>query len=342
MSNPLVSVVMCEHNTHVEFLKEAVESILNQTYSNFELIFVDDKSNTDYSSLQCFKDKRIRLIKNEQNIGLAASRNVGIDASKGKYIAIMDTDDIAEPQRFEKQVEFMENNDKVVVCGTWFKMFGDKTATIRRIIDDTEYYRCCLLFGNDPTVLNPSTMIRKSTLVDNGVRLDERLKTAEDYRLWTMISKYGEVTNLKEILMNYRIRKGQMSEVNRTRDLSNNGWLIIGTQLRDLGMQIDEAKEKFIRTNFESKKVKAYKYFKFLKEISNLNKESKIYNQEKLDKRIRYQWVQKIYCTKNIFSIIKLFFQLPFGEKWFLIKTEFGRLNRKKMKREAENENKCY
>lgn len=342
MNNPLVSVVICEHNTPVEFLEPAIESILKQTYSNFEVIFVDDKSNTDYASLQCFDDKRIHIIKNERNIGLAASRNVGIDASNGKYIAIMDTDDIAEPERLVKQVEFMEKNNNVVVCGTWFKMFGEKTATIRRVIDDTEYYRCCLLFGNDPTVLNPSTMIRKSTLIDNNIRLDERLKSAEDYRLWTMISKYGDVTNIKEILMNYRIRKGQMSDAHRTIDLGENGWLIIGTQLRELGMQIDDAKEKFIRTNYESKEVNAYKYFKFLKEISSLNKANSIYNQEKLDKRIRRQWVQKIYCTKNIFSIIKLFFQLPFREKWFLIKTEFGRLNRKRMKKEAENENKCY
>lgn len=336
--NPLVSVVICEHNTKLEYLEKAIESMLSQTYSNFEIVFVDDCSSTDYMSLKAMSDPRIKIIKNKVNLGLAASRNIGIDASQGKYIAIMDTDDISHGDRLEKQVKFMENNVDVAVCGTWFNMFGDKSGTIKRVIDDNEYYRCCLFFDNDPAIINPSTMIRKSVLIKNNIKLDERLKSSEDYGLWVKISRYGKVTNLKEVLFDYCIRKGQMSEIFRCTDLGNNGWIILKEQLDELGFLVNEKKEKFIRLNYLKKEVNPYKYFKYLKELSSLNLSAKVFDQFKFDKRIRKQWVNKIYSIKNPFSILKLLFQLPFKEKWFLIKKEFARLNRRRIKQEETKE----
>ncbi len=338
MTKPLVSVVICEHNTLLEYLKKAIESMLSQTYSNFEIVFVDDCSSSDYMSLKCLRDKRIRLIKNEKNLGLGASRNKGIDEARGKYIAIMDTDDVSHPDRLEKQVTFMENNEDVAVCGTWFNMFGDREGTIKRVIDDNEYYRCCLFFDNDPAIINPSTMIRKSVLINNNVRLNEKVKSAEDYALWVKISRFGKVTNLKEVLFDYRIRKGQMSERFRCDDISDNGWIILKEQLDELGFKLDAEKEKFIRLNYQKKEVKPYKYFIYLNELSSLNKTAKLFDQTKFDKRIRKQWVNKIYSIKNPFSILKLLFQLPFKEKTFLIKKEFARLNRKKIKLEETKE----
>ncbi len=331
MNKPLVSVVICEHNTPIEYLEKAIESMLSQTYPNFEIIFVDDCSSTDYMSLNIFKDKRIRIIKNKANLGLAASRNVGIDASQGKYIAVMDTDDISHKDRLEKQVEFMENNQDVAVCGTWFNMIGDRTGTIKRVVDDNEYYRCCLFFDNNPAIINPSTMIRKSVLSSNNIRYNEKVKSAEDYAMWVKISKFGKVTNLKEVLFDYRIRKGQMSDRFRTIDISDNGWIILKEQLDELGFVTNDEKEKFIRLNYLKKEVNPYKYFKYLRELSSLNMKANVFDQTRFDKRIRKQWVNKIYSIKNPFSIIKLMFQLPFKEKWFLIKKEFSRLNRRKI-----------
>ena len=337
-NNPLVSVVICEHNTKLEYLEKAIESMLSQTYSNFEIVFVDDCSSTDYMSLKAMSDPRIKIIKNKVNLGLAASRNIGIDASQGKYIAIMDTDDISHCNRLEKQVEFMENNVDVAVCGTWFNMFGDKSGTIKRIIDDNDYYRCCLFFDNSPAIINPSTMIRKSVLDKNNIRLNEKLKSAEDYELWIKISKFGRVTNLKEVLLDYRIRKGQMSDRFRSKDIGNNGWIVLKEQLGELGFIINDKNEKFLKLNYLKKEVNPYKYFKYLKELSTLNLSAKVFDQFKFDKRIRKQWVNKIYSIKNPFSILKLLFQLPFKEKWFLIKKEFARLNRRRIKQEETKE----
>lgn len=336
--NPIVSVVLCEHNTPIDYLEEALNSVLNQTYGNFEIIFVDDASSTNYSSLAAFRDSRVKVIKNSANKGLGASRNIGIDNSKGKYIAIMDTDDIALPERFSKQVQFLENNPDVAVCGTWFETFGEKFKIIKRVIDDNEYYRCCLFFDNDPTVINPSTMIRKSVLIENKIRLNEQIKSAEDYDLWTKISCYGKVTNIKEVLFKYRLRPNQMSQRFRTKDISDNGWVILKWQLEKLKVDLSEEEIKLIRLNYLRKEVDPIKYFKLLDKLSVANQISHFYVQEKFDKRIRVQWKNKIYSIKNIFVLLKLLFALPFKEKKYLIKVEFERLNRKKIKSEENKE----
>lgn len=103
----------------------------------------------------------------------------------------------------------MEDNPDVVVCGTWFKLIGDKTHEVKRVIDDNEHYRCCLLFGNSPTIINPSVVIRKDILDKCHIRFDEELRYGEDYKLWYQLSKIGRVTNLKEVLLYYRVHEKQ-------------------------------------------------------------------------------------------------------------------------------------
>lgn len=103
----------------------------------------------------------------------------------------MDSDDYSLPERFERQVSYLEQNQDIAVVGTWFSYFGSRTEEVKRYIDDTEYYRCCLLFGNAPTILNPSTMIRKSFLDKYNIKYDRRLKKAEDYKMWVQLSERG-------------------------------------------------------------------------------------------------------------------------------------------------------
>ena len=112
MTKDLISVVMSNYNTEESYLRASIESILNQTYENFEFIIVDDCS-TDNSIdvIESYSDKRIKLIKNKENMGLTKSLNVAIKEAKGEFIARMDADDISLPQRFEKQVEFLTYKD---------------------------------------------------------------------------------------------------------------------------------------------------------------------------------------------------------------------------------------
>lgn len=335
---PIISVVICEHNTPIDFLEQALESVLKQSFSNFEVIFVDDMSSTYYLDLSAFSDSRIKIIKNATNLGLGASRNIGIDNSSGKYIAIMDTDDISLPERFQKQVDYLENNPDVAVCGTWFKTFGERNEIVRRIIDDNDYYRCCLFFDNNPAIINPSVMIRKSVLIENNIRLNENLTSAEDYDLWTKISRFGKVTNIKEVLFEYRIRPYQMTKRFKSFDMSENGWAIMKWQLDKLGLELSKDEKEMVMLNFLRKGVNPYKYYKYLMKLSLANQQTHFFIQEKFDKRIREQWKNKIFSIKNIFTLLNLFLRLPFKEKKYLLKVEFGRMNRKKIKSEESKE----
>ncbi len=329
--NILVTVVMCVYNTPNEYLCEAVGSILAQTHKNFELIIVDDASTIEGSyGDDLFADSRITIVKNEVNSGPSYSRNVAFAMAKGKYIAIMDSDDISLPQRLEKQVEYLENHPEVVVCGTWFKHFGEKSNEVKRTFDDNDYYRCCLLFGNAPTMLNPSVMIRKSTMEKHHIVYDERLRKAEDYKMWVQMSKVGIFTNLNEILLYYRVHKAQTSQKLRTKDTSEYDWLVWKEQFDALGIDLTESEKNMLMLDYRSSRVAPYDYYIWLEKLLKANETVGEYNQEKLRKRVTEQWVSKIYNTKNPFTLAGLYFKLPKAQKSFLLKAELNRLRRNK------------
>ena len=128
-SNPFVSVVMSVYNGG-EFLKDAINSILSQSYKNFEFIIINDGSSDNFSEiLELYDDERIKVLNNQENKGLVYSLNRGLLESIGKYIVRMDADDISLPNRIEKQVEFMQREPEVGVCGSYIEIFGD---TIKR------------------------------------------------------------------------------------------------------------------------------------------------------------------------------------------------------------------
>ena len=304
----LVSVIMCVYNTPHDFLLESVNSVLSQTYDNFEFIIVDDYSSTDLYIDNVFKDNRIKIIRNDKNHGPSYSRNVAIDASRGKYIAILDSDDISLPTRLEKQVRFMEDNPDVAVCGTWFKFIGDKTHEVKRVIDDNEYYRCCLLFGNSPTMLNPSVMIRKEMLDKQRIRFDEELRYGEDYKLWYQLSKIGRVTNLKEILLYYRVHEKQATRSWQYTSKSNIKENRVEREiLNELEVDFSSKEYDIFLTSFKSNYFKPIHYIQLLERLLNANKKSKIYNQEKLVIRVHEQWISVIQNIKNPFKFFKLF-----------------------------------
>ncbi|MBR1681013.1 glycosyltransferase family 2 protein [bacterium] len=331
-SEILVTVITCVYNTPIEYLKEAVKSILNQTHTNFEYFIVDDCSDTNLYSDDLFKDKRITVIRLEENCGPAVARNLALDRAKGKYIAIMDSDDISLPKRFEKQIEFLENNEDVVVCGTWFTYFGDKTHEVKRFIDDNEYYRCCLLFGNAPTLLNPSVMIRRSVIEEHGILYDVRLRKSEDYKMWVQLSMIGRCTNMHENLMNYRVHSNQTSQILKTKDVSKYDWIVMKEQYDKIGIVFTSEEEKIIKKDFRSVEVDSYDYLLILNKILCANEKSGFFVQEKLQKRVDEQWEQKIYNTplKKVFATMK---KLSHKEKRKIMNIELKRVLKKLQKR---------
>ncbi len=201
MNTPAISVIMSVFNAE-KYIKESVESILNQTFTDFEfLIFDDCSTDSSIQIIKSFNDRRIKIISNPQNIGLTKTLNKGLAAASGKYIARMDADDIALPERFAKQFQFMELNPEVTLLGTAFKSFGNFTATT---IYSTEHNEIRWKQLYECHMLHPSVMIRRDFLTKNNLWYDESFPQAQDYDFWARISQVGKLANLPEVLMHYR------------------------------------------------------------------------------------------------------------------------------------------
>ena len=193
-----VSVIMAVYNTKEEWLRESIESILNQTFSDFEFIIINDgSSNNAEEIILSYKDKRIKYIKQE-NQGLAKSLNNGLQIAQGEYIARMDSDDISLPSRFEKQVNFLDKNKEISILGTWFEIFPE-TQIIKhpeKIDFLTLLKYCCL--GH------PTVMFRREDFEKHNLKYNETFKAAQDYDLWSRAIRYIKMANLQEVLLKYR------------------------------------------------------------------------------------------------------------------------------------------
>lgn len=296
-----ISVIMCSYNTKEEYLYCAIDSILNQTFKDFELILIDDGSSV-FPDLSSFNDDRLVIVHNKENKGIPYSRNLGLKLAKGKYIAIMDSDDIAEPNRLEEEFNYMENNPNVVVCGSWFKQFGEKNNTCRRIIDDTNIYKAFLLFGNSPTLLDPSSMHRKSSLDEYKFSYSPEFKVGLDYMMWVQMSEIGDIRNINKVLMNYRVHKGQITQNNKKRPCT---WEIIKYQLNKINYIFTEIDKTMFLEPLNSKRYSLKDYYMMLQKIQECNDKTFYFDPVSLKKVCEYKWHQKILNSKNIFYILK-------------------------------------
>lgn len=202
---PKVSVILPVYNCE-NFIFETVQSVLNQTFTDFELLIIDDCS-TDrtVSIINQFNDKRIQLIVKEKNTGYTDSLNYAISIAKGQYIARMDGDDICVATRFEKQVAFLDANPKIILCGSAIQIIG--TDTILRHPASHEAIKVKLCFGT--SFYHPSVMGRVEVFRAN--LYDKTYEPAEDYDLWTRLAFQGELANLEEVLLWYRVHENQVS-----------------------------------------------------------------------------------------------------------------------------------
>ena len=207
--SPRISCVLAVWNGEAH-LAGALRSILGQTFQDFELIIVDDGS-TDgtVEILRRFQreDRRIRL-HDQPHAGLVAALNFGISLATGEYIARMDADDLCAPERFEKQVQYLDTHPVVGICGTWIETFGQGSNEVIRYPSDDGAIRCQLLFSS--ALAHPSTMLRRSVLMRHGLQYDERAVNAEDYDLWVRASEHTRFANVPAVLLRYRVHPQQV------------------------------------------------------------------------------------------------------------------------------------
>lgn len=208
MNYPRLSVILPAYNAE-RYLREAISSILQQTFTDFELLVLNDGSvdSTEQVVLE-FDDQRIRYICNERNIGLANTINKGLALANGELIARMDADDISLPTRLETQVRYLDTHPEVMLCSCAIQQFG---AAQRQMIgpNDFEQVKVNMLFAS--AIGHASSVWRKDFFTNNQLAFRQDEFPAEDYGLWTRAVFYGKMVNIPDVLYHYRIYPEQVT-----------------------------------------------------------------------------------------------------------------------------------
>jgi len=204
----MISVIMPAYNAET-YIADAIESILHQTYRDFEFIIVNDGS-TDKTAdvVRSYKDKRIIFIDRDENKGLVYSLNEGIRHAKGDFIARMDADDISVQNRFELQLKYLLNHPNIDICGGSYKCFGTENRLVECVSEpkriSEQLFRECVM-------AHPTIMMRRSIVYQRELYNQDYLY-AEDYELWCRLKKRGiKFGNIPEVILNYRVTDTHIS-----------------------------------------------------------------------------------------------------------------------------------
>lgn len=207
---PTITVLMPAYNPGVHF-GDAVRSILSQRFTDFELLILDDGTQDgSLDILDAIPDPRIRLIRNPRNLGLVETLNLGLREARGRYIARMDADDVAHPDRLGHQLAFMQARPDVAITGTWSRTIGEgiKSWETHYPTEHADIV-CHMLFNTGLT--HPTVMLDNQQMLQHGLTYDAANPHAEDYDLWTRAAQVIRLANLPEVLLDYRVHATQVS-----------------------------------------------------------------------------------------------------------------------------------
>lgn len=209
---PTVTVLMSAYNAEA-YIADSVNSILNQSFTDFEFIIINDGSTDstgEYLSEIEKRDHRIKYIINEKNIGLAGALNKGLRLSKGKYIVRMDADDVSLPNRIQKQVTYMDSNPEIGVSSGWILSFGEK-STVWKCPEIHDQIWTRMFFRN--SLWHPAVIFRNGILKNYNFEYDENYERSQDYDLWSKMASVTKFGNLQEVILKYRLHENQVSKI---------------------------------------------------------------------------------------------------------------------------------
>lgn len=296
MKTNRLSVIMPVYNAE-KYLKESINSILNQTFTDFELLIGDDGS-TDHSSeiIHSFKDDRIIVIRNEKTLGIANNVNRLIDAARSEYIARQDNDDISLPRRLEKQVNFLDKHPEIGLCGTQITCFGNKRRQVHVPLKYEDIKVGMLVFN---PICQPTVMFRKLCLTKN---YDQLFEPADDYAICYELSKKTKLANLSDALLKYRWHGSNIS-ITKEKMMVENASTIRATIFKEtLNYQIEE-REKLLVNQVTYSHLTSFAdldfFEKFLVKIRSKNKDTAYYNEQALQRRIFRLWSSACFKVKG-------------------------------------------
>lgn len=308
------------YNTE-KYVGQAVQSLLSQSYTDFELIIVDDAS-TDGSIevVKSFKDSRIKILSNEQNQGIVFSRNRGLKEAVGRFIAPFDSDDIALPEKFMKQIRFLKDHPEYGMLGSWIKMIDEKGSLLKkgwRLMASPEQIPSQLLFRNYFAQL--SVVIRREAIPQGGYV--KGFNMAEDYRMWVEVARNFKVWNYPEYLVYYRIHPGSVTDGNTER-LNQYESKVFEYSFKFLDIQIDQNHALLLHlinnddNILEIEKLKQIEAFLLL--ILHHNTTHHVYDQDQLIKVVLNRWIKVCFKARYLhFKMANQFLASPMRSLYF-------------------------
>ncbi len=323
MTTPTLSIIMPVYNAEA-YLREAVESILAQSFTDFELIIVEDGS-TDNSLdvINSFTDSRIQVLYNNGNQGIVYTRNRGMAAARGRYIAPFDADDIAHPEKFTKQIQFLEENPGYGLLGTWAKLIDKNGKRLRKkwkVNAPPERIPPILLFRN--YFVQSSVVLRREAIPPGGY--EKGFDAVEDYRMWTQIASKWKVWNYPEYLVKYRIHEQGIS-IREANTINGKDDLVYQTQYKNLDINLSEDQCRllhFIRKSNISNKIKTLDEIEdFLLLLLQQNAQLRVYDQTQLKKVVLNRWLKVCFQAR-----------LPVHKRWSTYLASTILWNKKKIK----------
>ncbi|MBN2663605.1 MAG: glycosyltransferase family 2 protein [Bacteroidales bacterium] len=302
MSNkPEISIVMPVYNRQ-QYVKGAIESILNQTFTNFEFIIVNDGStDSTLEILQSYKDDRIVILDNDKNRGIVYSRNRGLKAARGNFVGMFDSDDIALPNKFEIQHKFLIENPEFGMVGAWVKWIDQNGKLLKnkwKLPKSSKYISAIMLFRN--YFVQSTILIKKEAIPEEGYSTG--FDIVEDSKMWFDVSQKYKVANIQQYLVNYRVHSGNISDMGE-KHLANSKKLykyIFKTM--DIEPTEEELDIHYLIKN--NKPITNYNQLieieKWLLKIFEANLKTKNYDQYILQKVIFNRWTKVCYKAKKI------------------------------------------
>lgn len=306
---PTITVFMAAYNA-ANYIKESIQSILDQTYEDFELVIVNDGSTDDtVAVVNSFKDPRIRLLHNPENKGLTYTRNVILTAARGEYVAILDSDDIASPNRLKLQYDFFRSHPEVLLCGGHGAIINQKGEHVDsdnlHVPTGIDRVKATLLFKNP--FVNSTVMYK--TDVFKSLNGYQDYAPAEDYELFTRIADQHAVGNIDEVLVRYRIHENNTSILNaevameKVKQIKRN-------QLKKLGLPTDQHRVEVLYSIqiWDHRRFKISDYLQIFKELKAANRKLDKYPVIAFEKMLFEQWFEVLYTKKAKMNAISLFF----------------------------------
>jgi len=231
---PKVSVLTPTYNTKPEYLRECIESILKQTYKDFEFLILNDSpENKEIEKIvkeYAKKDKRVKYYKNDTNIGISASRNKLLDLAKGEYIAVFDHDDVSVPERLAKEVDVLDKYSYIGAVSSWIEeVFDDGSSVIAKHPEKDLDIRIWLMRNN--YFAHTGCMLRRNVLIDNNIHYQEYYSPAEDYKLVEDLLEVTKLYNIQEALVKYRRVSDNTSHKQTAR--MDYAWNVINAELKN-------------------------------------------------------------------------------------------------------------